>query len=200
MRLWARLLTGVVDAIASGPRSAVALGRKSATLVRMTTGALTSPERALLALDARERGRLRRVGYAALSTGVAGAVAVAFATRSTREEAVVTGLSMLAWAAIRLMLLRTMASRSPHADQQLVRDAWALGLTPFALAWVDVTHAAAFLASAYITARGLGATLEQRKLAVGAAAVAFGAQAVVVAGAWLARSAVFFLMYLGQQG
>jgi nucleotide-binding universal stress UspA family protein len=99
------------------------------------------------------------------------------------------------WAAVRLWLLR-FADPLP-GDPAGTGGAWAAGMLAYAFAVIPELEFAAYSVSAIVTAAVLVRAGSPRGRAVRAAAFAWGAQAVVMLVAWLARTAYVIAFFGG---
>jgi hypothetical protein len=111
-----------------------------------------------------------------------------------RRAAVLAGLASIMWAVIRWVAIRLAAPRTLAENPAALRDAVSLGLLAYAIAVTPELRFAAWLISAAVT----GAVLLRRGRARGEVArlvgIAWGVQALVVAGGWLARNALLVLL------
>lgn len=127
-------------------------------------------------------------GAAAVVTGWALGVLIA-SPGAPRVMAAFAGGMSLVWAAVRAVSVHLVAPDLSAEKPAVMRGALGIGLLPYAAALTPETRLAAWALSAGIT--WLVATrsgLPKRRV-LQAASVAWGAQAVVVLGAWLARNA-----------
>lgn len=135
-------------------------------------------------------------GIAALVLGALGGVALS-APGSPRTVAIVAAVMSLVWAAIRLLLMSFTAPDDLAHRHSAVRSAWAFGL----LAWViGVTPELRMLAwgiSGGLTWLALERTGASRVAARRCVGIAWGSQAVVVVGSWIARNALMAVLLGG---
>jgi len=172
---WQRSLTALLGRAADASRPA---------------GSLTEnpPEMRRGALSFRSPALAWAAGLA-LIVGAAGTIALS-ASGSSRPVAISAAVMTLVWAAVRWALLDAVARHRMTLARAEVRGAWALG----SLAWAaGVTPELRVLAWAvsgavtWIVLERLGASRRQTALGVG---IAWGAQAFVVVGSWLATNAI----------
>ncbi len=114
-----------------------------------------------------------------------------------RRVAALAGLASIMWAGIRWVALRLAAPRAFAENPAAARDAVWLGLLVYAIAVTPELRFAAWLISGGGDGRGAHPARSKRGEVVRAVGIAWGAQAVVVAGGWLARSALLVLLAAG---
>jgi len=132
-------------------------------------------------------------GGLAVTVGAAATVALS-GSGTTRSVAIVAAVMTLVWAAVRWALLDVVASRRTTLGHANIRGAWALGSLAWLIGVTPELRALAWLVSGVVTWRVLerhGATRRQSLASVG---IAWGAQALVVLGSWLATNAVIALL------
>jgi hypothetical protein len=182
---WRRSLTWLVGAAARGAREA-------GSAVLATARYLLDP-RGVLAEGARPR--LSRLGLAGLGLGAVLSVALSPVPRLAWRVAAFDAVWMLAWAPIRLLVLRLTLAEEERARPGTILAAWAPALLPFALGVVGPARWAAFLASAWLTYAGTTGLGVSRRRAGSAIALAFGAQAAVEVVRWLGRGVVYLVLH-----
>lgn len=166
-------------------------------------GWLHSASRAGVELTAASRGSagalrgtaVAWVGMSCVIVGAAGRFALA-ASGSQRSAALIAGIAALMWAVARFAIVMATV-RDLSSDTPAVRGAWAVGLTPMALALSPTLAAVAWMASGVLTAAVLVRLGESRNSASRSVAYAWGAQAAVSAVGWLVRNAVVALVAAG---
>lgn len=129
------------------------------------------------------------IGGVAILVGAAGTIALSHAGIA-RSVAISAAVMSLIWGGLRWALLRFGTSGDLKHDPHAVRGAWALGSMVWVVGVTPELRGAAWVISAAVTwvvLQRLGATKRQAGFAVG---IAWGAQAVVTIGSWLAKNAV----------
>lgn len=129
------------------------------------------------------------VGGASLLAGAVGTIVLSQAGIA-RSVAITAAVMSLIWGGLRWALLRFGASGDLKRDPQAIRGAWALGSILWIVGVTPELRGVAWAASALVTwvvLQRLGATKRSAGLSVG---IAWGAQALVTIGSWLARNAV----------
>jgi len=114
-----------------------------------------------------------------------------------RRVAALAGLASIMWAGIRWVALRLAAPRTFAENPAALRDAVWTGLLVYAIALTPELRFAAWLISAGVTGGVLIRRGRSRGEVVRSVGIAWGAQALVVAGGWLARSALLVLLAAG---
>ena len=112
-----------------------------------------------------------------------------------RRAAALAGVASLMWMAIRWLAMRWAAPRLVAEDPAALRGAFALGLLAYALALTPELRLAAWLSQpvpsrAWCSCESGGSAARSSR-AVG---FAWGMQALVVAGGWLARNAYIAIL------
>jgi hypothetical protein len=110
-----------------------------------------------------------------------------------RSLAVWAGVQALLWAGVRWLLM-TLTGRGVARDRASLLGASSLGLLAYALAVTPGLSVVAWTGSAALTWLGLVNLGDDRQEASRTVAIAWGAQAVVVAASWLARNAVMAIL------
>jgi hypothetical protein len=128
------------------------------------------------------------MGLVALFAGVTVAFAIAM-PGPTRTAALLTGAATLVWTGGRWLVLRLVAGPLGIDDLRGLRGAFGIGLLPWALALTPELRFAAWALSGVITAVVVWRLGTERRAAMRAVGLAWGAQALGVAGVWLARNA-----------
>ena len=184
---WQHVLARALDAT-SNAASAVARG-STAALDRwrkhVASGGLT---------DVRRRS-LAWLGVCAVFVGAVVGVAIA-SPGLDRAAAALAGAASLMWMGIRWLVMRLTAPRLLAEDPSAVRGAFSLGLLAYAAAVTPELRFAAWLASGALTAVMLVRLGRSRKEIARAVGFAWGAQALVVTGGWLARNAFVAILAL----
>lgn len=132
-------------------------------------------------------GGLAMLGGAALTVAISPA-------GTARSVAISAAVMSLIWGALRWALMRIVASETLARDLRSTRGAWAAGATVWILGVTPELRGLAWAASGAITwlvLERLGVTRRQALVCVG---VAWGAQAFVVVGSWLARNAIIAIL------
>jgi len=140
---------------------------------------------------------MRWYGACAVVAGAAGGVAIA-APGSARLFALLAGTMSVLWAIVRAVIFRFADADLTAEDPALARGALALGLLAYALALTPEARLAAWALSAGISSYALERAGQPRRIVWQAIALAWGAQAIVVIGEWVARSA--FVAVLAARG
>ena len=173
---WQRFLTALV----SGPSSA---GRAT------TRSAVDGPTSDAVGPLGLRSSAIVWAGGLGLLAGALCTVLLA-PTDVTRPTAIAAAIMTLVWAAIRWALLWATATGALKRDPRAIRGAWALGSIAWAIGVTPELRALAWLLSGALTwyaLERLGAPRRQAGVSVG---IAWGSQAVVVIGSWLARNAI----------
>jgi len=132
-------------------------------------------------------------GGLAVVIGAAGTVALSTAG-TTRAVAISAAIMMIVWAGVRWALMDVVARHRTSLSRAQVRGAWALGSLVWIVGVTPELRALAWVASGaatWLVFERLGATRRQALTCVG---IAWGAQAVVVIGSWLARNAIIAIL------
>jgi hypothetical protein len=132
------------------------------------------------------------IGGASVVIGAAVGIALAV-PGLPRSLAVWAGVQSLVWAVARWLLMRY-AGRGMARNSTALLGASSLGLVVYALAVTPELRALAWVVSAVITRLALVGLGDSRREAARTVGIAWGAQAVVVAASWVARSAVIALL------
>jgi hypothetical protein len=111
-----------------------------------------------------------------------------------RRAAVLAGAASIMWAVIRWIAVRMSAHRTLAENPVALRDAVSVGLLVYAFAVTPELRFAAWLISGAVTGLVLLRRGRDRGEVVRSVGIAWGVQAVVVAGGWLARSALLALL------
>ena len=133
------------------------------------------------------------IGGLALLVGAVGTVVLS-AANAMRPVAIAAAGMSLVWGALRLILLRVGATNRLRKDPLGIRGAWALGSIAWVVAVTPELRALAWAVSGAVTwlvIERLGATRRQASICVG---IAWGAQAFVAVGSWLASNAVVAIL------
>ena len=176
---WQRLLTA-------------ALGRSTplAEVVRRAAEKSARSPRELLALQSTS---LAWAGGLAVVVGAVGTVALS-GTGPGRWVALSAAAMTLVWAGMRWALMDIVARHRTGLTRAQVRGAWALGALVWVIGVTPELRALAWAASGIVTwliLERLGTTRRQALTCVG---IAWGAQALVVVGSWLARNAIIAIL------
>jgi hypothetical protein len=181
-------------------RRVLSVGLASAS--RAASAAVHPPRAALSRHSSPERQKpvatdshpaLAWVGGLAVLVGAAVGVALS-APGVDRRVAALAGLASIMWAVIRWIAIRIAARRTLAENPAALRDAVALGLLVYAFAVTPELRFAAWLISAVVTGGALIGRGRDRGEVVRSVGIAWGVQALVVAGGWLARSALIALL------
>jgi len=132
-------------------------------------------------------------GGLAVLIGAAGTVALSTAG-TTRAVAISAAVMMIVWAGVRWALMDVVARHRTSLSRAQVRGAWALGSLVWIVGVTPELRVLAWVASGaatWLVFERLGATRRQALTCVG---IAWGAQAVVVIGSWLARNAIIAIL------
>lgn len=178
---WQRLLTSVLHHSKTAVDIALRRAGKAASSLR---GPLAARSRVLA-----------WAGGLAVVIGALGTIAVS-APGQSRTIAVSAAVMMTVWAAVRWALLDVAARFQEVSGRSEVRSAWALGSLVWMLGVTPELRALAWLISAVVTwvvLERLGAPRRQALVCVG---IAWGAQAFVVVGSWLAKNALIAVLAL----
>jgi hypothetical protein len=177
---WQHALSGLVNGSrdASTPKTGPASEQPSGRTVRV--------------LDLRSPG-MAWLGGGAL---IAGSVAtIALASPVTPRAVAISAAGMsLVWGGMRWALLQVTARGTLARDPQAIRGAWATGSAVWLLGVTPELRVLAWAVSAAVTwvvLERLGASRRQATVGVG---IAWGAQAFVVIGSWLARNAIVAIL------
>jgi hypothetical protein len=181
-RGWRSGLTTVVDAVVVTSRKLVRKFNASTARGRayLASGVLTDVRSPLLAW----------LGVVAVVLGATVGIAIA-SPGTDRRAAALAGAASLMWMAIRWLGMRWAAPKLTAEDGDALRGAYALGLLAYALAVTPELRLAAWLAAGAITSVVLVRIGRDRREVARAVGYAWGIQALVVAGGWLARNAYF---------
>jgi len=131
---------------------------------------------------------LPRFALAAACAGVVGGVALA-SPGLDRRAAALAGLASLMWMVARWFILRFAAAGIFAEDPTALSGAYSLGLLSYAFALTPELRLAAWAASAALTGIALARIGGDRDDLARAIAIAWAAQALVVACGWIARNA-----------
>lgn len=178
--LWWRLaLAGLVRAIVDAARTIAGLAQRAFTWAHdlLAAHALT---------DVRHPVSVW-VGTAALAAGAVGGVLLV-STTLDRRAAALAGVASFMWAAIRWFVMRRALPDVATDDSAALRGSLARGLTVYAIALTPELRLIAWLGAAAMTGASLLRAGHAREPVLRAIALAWGLQAVVVAGGWLARN------------
>ncbi len=132
------------------------------------------------------------IGCASVLMGAAAGIALAI-PGLPRSLAVWAGAQSLIWAVARWLLMRY-AGRGIARNSAALLGASSLGLVAYAFAATPELRALAWVVSAVITWLALVRLGDSRREASRNVGIAWGAQAVVVAASWFARSAVIAML------
>ena len=176
---WQRLLTA-------------ALGRSAplAESVRRAAETLARSPREMLALRSPS---LAWTGGLAVVMGAVGTVALS-GTGPGRWVALSAAVMTLMWAGMRWALMDIVARHRTTLTRAQIRGAWAWGALVWVIGVTPELRALAWVVSGAVTwliVERLGATRRQALACVG---IAWGAQALVVVGSWLARNAIIAIL------
>lgn len=138
-----------------------------------------------------ERRWVAPVALVALAVGVIGGVALA--SPGPRLLAIAAGLASVAWAFLRLLLMRLVPPR-PSRDPRALAGAWAVGLIVYAIALTPELRLAAWVLSGAITFFALQRLGRSRRDALWLTGIPWGTQAGVVVLSWLALNAYVALV------
>ena len=136
------------------------------------------------------------LGWAALVLGAAVGVALAPAGLA-RTLALWAGAQSVLWAGVRWLLMR-LTGRGAARDSAKLRGATSLGLLAYVAAVTPELSVAAWVVSAVVTWLALVRLGDARRQAARTVGIAWGAQALVVAASWIARSGV--MAFLARRG
>ena len=179
--MWRRLVTQARDAL---------LRLSSRLFPAEKTGPPALPRPWLL------RSSVVWLGDGALVLGIGLGIALASPGQS-RYLAAWVGAQAVLWAIVRWLLMRA-AGRGAARDGSILLGASSLGLLAFAVAVTPELRVLAWAASAGLTWLGLTRLGDRTREAGRTVAVAWGAQALVVAASWIARNGV--LAWLASRG
>lgn len=129
------------------------------------------------------------LGAIAILIGAIAGVALA-SPGTARESAVLGGVTAVIWALLRLLIMQLSARGALARDTAAIRGAWGLGSVVWLLGITPELRMLAWAVSGLLTGfalRRLGADGRQVRVCVG---IAWGAQALVTVGIWLARNAI----------
>ncbi len=133
------------------------------------------------------------VGCLAVAFGALGIVTLAGS--GTDRWVGVSGATMtIVWAGVRWALMDVVARRETTLTRAQVRGAWAVGALVWLIGVTPELRALAWVASGAVTwliLERLGATRRQALTCVG---IAWGSQALVVVGSWLAKGALIAIL------
>ena len=173
------------------------------TLTAAFGAAVQAVERARRAPETPVRSSPRAFSLQSASLAWAGGLAVALGAAATvalsgtgqsRSVAVSAAIMTLMWAAVRWALVDMTARHRTGLTRAQVRGAWALGALVWVIGVTPELRALAWAASGIVTwliLERLGNTRRQALTCVG---IAWGAQALVVVGSWLARNAIIAIL------
>jgi hypothetical protein len=131
------------------------------------------------------RDDLAQAAWTAVGVATVGAVAWALVAGDGVVQAAGAAASPVLWTVVRRPLLVLVA------DDSRARDVWAASALPMALAWTGPLELVATVASAIVAYRAArAAALPARRMVL----LAYGAQLVVLLGAWLLRGPVLALV------
>ena len=170
---WRAALSGAIAAGAGGARAALS---RVATAVPAET-----------VLDVRG-WPVVAAGLLALVLGAAGGTLMAD-SGPARTAALFAGALSVAWAGMRWLILQLTAGPVAAEHPAGLRGAWALGLLAYAVALTPALRLAAWAASAAVTVVLMWRLGVARRDVTRSVALAWGAQALLVAGEWFARNA-----------
>jgi len=136
------------------------------------------------------------LGDAALALGIGVGIALA-APGQSRYLAAWAGAQAVLWAIVRWFLMRA-ARRGTAPDGSILLGASSLGLLAYAAAVTPELRVLAWVVSAGLTWLGLVRLGDRTREAGRTVAIAWGAQALVVAASWIARNGV--LAWLASRG
>lgn len=176
---WQRTLTAV-------------LGR-SMDVAKRTSASADVPVGGVREPLAPQSAALAWAGGLATVIGAAGTVALPIAG-TTRSVAIFAAVMMLVWAGVRWVLMDIVARRRSALTRVDIRGAWAVGSLVWVLGVTPELRVLAWVASGaatWLILERLGATRRQALECVG---IAWGAQALVVVGSWLARNAIIAIL------
>ena len=129
------------------------------------------------------------LGGCSLALGIGLGVALA-PPGLPRTLAAWAGVQSVLWAVVRWLLMKY-TGRGAARDGAALLGASSLGLIAYAAAVTPGLRVAAWVVSAVLTWFGLVRLGDRRDEAARTVALAWGAQALVVAASWIARSGVF---------
>jgi hypothetical protein len=172
--MWRRLITWCADALADLPQLLAPAEKPAASRPLLTSRTVVW------------------LGYGALLLGAATGVVLAPAGLS-RTLALWAGVQSVLWALVRWLLMRLLG-RGRARDSAALLGASSLGLVAYVAAVTPELRAAAWVVSAVITWMALVRLGDARREAARTVGIAWGAQALVVAATWLARSGVMALL------
>jgi hypothetical protein len=132
------------------------------------------------------------LGGVSLALGIGVGIALA-PPGLPRSLALWAGVQSALWVIVRGLLMKY-ASRGKARDLSALAGASSLGLIAYAAAVTPELRAAAWAASAALTWLALVQLGDGRREAGRTVGIAWGAQALVVAGSWIARSAVVAIL------
>lgn len=133
--------------------------------------------------------------FGGLAVLIGAALGVAVASPGVyRHAAALAGVTSLLWAAIRWLGVRLAGPRLLAEDPAALRGAFSLGLLAYAFAVTPELRFAAWLAAGAVTGVTLVRVGRGRREVARAIAFAWGMQAVVVTGGWLARNALLAIL------
>lgn len=176
---WQRLLTGLLGGSRAGVKSA-----------RPSDPEAARSHRGLFALRS---PALPWAASVALIIGAVGTVALS-SSGQDRSVAISAAVMMIVWAGVRWALMDVVARHRTTLARTDVFSAWAIGSLVWVLGVTPELRLLAWTVSGAVTwliLERLGAIRRQAALCVG---VAWGAQALVVIGSWLARNAIIAIL------
>jgi hypothetical protein len=143
-------------------------------------------------LDLRSPG-IAWIGGAALLAGSTATIALA-SPLTPRAVAISAAGMSLVWGGMRWALLQVTARGALARDPHAIRGAWAAGSAVWLLGVTPELRVLAWVVSAAVTwvvLERLGGSRRQVAVGVG---IAWGAQAFVVIGSWLAKNAIVAIL------
>lgn len=178
---WQHTLTSLLNAVSGAARGSVRACTSGAQSVRhhISSGALT---------DIRQPSLLW-LGASAVLVGAAIGCAIA-APGIDRQSAALAGAASLMWMAIRWIIVRFAAPQLLAEDPAAARGAVSLGLLAYSVAVTPELRFAAWLVAGAVSAIALVRLGRPRGEATRAIGLAWGMQAFVVTGGWIARNAL----------
>jgi hypothetical protein len=189
---WRRMLGGVFDkTVPSGGWLTATAGRWRSQWGAIRT--YVAGPTAAWSGDAAAAEFAAAFGLRAFVFGILAGAAIAIAGGSAPVSAIATLAIESAWAAARLIIVMLLTPAGLLPRRRLI-VAYAAGLAPYLFGVLAPLRVVSFLASAFLTYRGLvaaGLGSQDTRLAVG---WAFGGQVAVMAFAWIARGALTALV------
>ena len=132
-------------------------------------------------------------GVIALVVGAVGGVALS-APGSQRTAALVAGMMSVVWAAVRLLLMQFSLPVDLKNRRSVIRGAWSFGLLIWFIGVTPELRVIAWGISGALTWFALKRTGASRPQARHCVGIAWGSQALVVAGSWIARNALMVVL------